>query len=177
MRSLLVLKLFAACAGLAAVPLLHAALLKTSPFLSSNNEVIAPSDTPALQYLGWVETAGGRSYRFVDPGQKKGAFLVVGQKDDTLDVILKQTDDDRDTATVELRGQLITLPQHAGKVLAASTTPGTPPRYVLAPVSLPAPSVVNTNPAPAAHSIEAIAAGIKQRRDERERAAAAATKK
>jgi hypothetical protein len=160
----------------AAVPGLRAELIKISPFMPPASSSAAPTQNAPLQYMGWVQTAGGILYRVVDPTHKTGVFLKIGEKDANLDVLVKQYDDDRGTLTIEHGGQTLTLAEHEAKVLSG----GMVTQMVPPPMPMPGPGmspgvtqsvVVNPTPADEQRRLEAVAAEVARRRALREQAA------
>lgn len=162
--------------ALASIGPARAELIKVSPFLPPQSASAAPTSNAPLQYMGWVEDVAGRQYRVVDPAQKKGAFLKVGEKDTNLDVVIKQHDDDRDTITIEHGGQTLTLAQHESKVMAGAMAPqmiAPPPAPMPAPNVSPAVTqsvVLNPTQADEQKRLEAVAAEVARRRALREQA-------
>lgn len=153
-----------------------AELIKVSPFLPPQSAVAAPTQNAPLEYRGSMEVDNVEQYRIVDPSRKVGTWLKVGERDDNLNLVLKQHDADRETVVVEQGGQTMTLAMKAAKVVSA----GHVPQMVAPAVPQPAPNVspavlqtVVPNPTPADESrrLEAVAAEVARRRALREQAA------
>jgi hypothetical protein len=151
-------------------------LIKVSPFLPPQSASATPTSNAPLQYMGWIDNTDGRLYRIVDPAQKKGVFLKVGERDTNLDVSIKQHDDDHDTVTIEHGGQTLTLAQHEAKVLAgAMGAQMIPPPPMPMPMPNVSPAVTQSvvlNPTQADEQkrLEAVAAEVARRRALREQA-------
>jgi hypothetical protein len=162
---------------LAAVPASRAELLKVSPFLMPQSAASsAPAANTPVQYMGWVDTTEGRLFRIYDTTRRAGVFLKLGEKDPSLDVEVKQHDDDRDTLTVEHGGQTITLQEHEAKILSSGAMPQMMPQPV---AQMPMPNVppavtqsvvLNPTPADEQRRLEAVAAEVARRRALREQA-------
>lgn len=158
-------------AGRAEVP-----LAGKSPFLASGGAggASAPTAGAPLEFRGTMVTASGIKLRIVEPARKNGAWLLVNERDPSLDFVVKQYDAEHDTVKVEYQGQTLTLAQHVAKVASA----GAPQNPVPAmPGGIPMPPaitqsvVVNPTPADEQRRLDAVAAEVARRRAMREQAA------
>lgn len=154
----------------------HAQLAAGSPFLPQGGAAAAATTNGPLEYGGYLDTpAGERLYRINDPARKLGAFFKLGERHDGLGVLVRQSDDDRNTLTVEHDGKTVTLERRKAKIVSAG-----PPAMVMppqAPVAAPNVAsavtqsvVVNPTPADEQRRLEAVAAEVARRRTLREQA-------
>jgi hypothetical protein len=159
----------------------RAELIKVSPFQGPQNAG-TQSANAALEYRGVAYVDGAMRYRVVsiiDPAHKMGKFLVKGERDASLDALVKQASEDNTSITVEHGGQTLTLPLRTAKVVSTGA-----PAAIMAPVgpAQSAPSVPNVsqsviqtvvpNPTPADEQrrLEAVVAEVAKRRAAREQA-------
>lgn len=156
---------------------MRAELIKVSPFLPPQGAAANPTANAPLEYRGSYEVGNVEQYRIVDPARKAGAFLKVGERDDNLDISLKQHDANSDTVVVEHGGQTLTLSLRVAKVISSGAVPqmlAPPPIATSTPNVLPAVTqtvVPNPTQADEQRRLEAVAAEVARRRALREQAA------
>lgn len=170
---LVVLSLVLATGVRAEVP-----LAGKSPFLPSGSSGGASTPTAGapLEFRGTMVTAEGIKLRIVEPARKNGAWLLVNERDPSLEFVVKQYDPEHDTVKVEYQGQTLTLAQHVAKVASsgAPQNPGQnfPPGGIPGmPPSIAQSVVVNPTPADEQRRLDAVAAEVARRRAMREQAA------
>jgi hypothetical protein len=153
----------------------RAQLAKTSPFNSADAAAAAaPAANSELQYIGWRSDADGEEFRLYDRARKAGVWLKLNERDSNLDVLVKQTDADRETVTIEHGGQTLPLTLRVSKV-AAGGAPMIPIPMPQPPMPNVGPGVINSvklNPTQADEQqrLEAVAAEVARRRALREQA-------
>lgn len=151
-----------------------AQLAASSPFLPQGSAAAAAVTNSPLEYGGYLDTpAGERLYRVNDPARKIGAFLKQGERHDGLGVVIKQSDDDRNTLTIEHDGKTLTLERRKAKIVSAGPPAMVMPAQVPAVATNVAPAVtqsvvVNPTPADEQRRLEAVAAEVARRRALRE---------
>jgi hypothetical protein len=149
-------------------------LATRSPFMPPQSAAPAgPTASAPLQFIGYMDTAEGRQFRIYDPAKKAGVWLKMNERNNDLDVVVKQHD--ANTLVVEHQGKAITLAEREGKVVssgsAAQVMP--PPQAVQAnvPPAVTQAVVLNPTPADEQRRLEAVAAEVARRRALREQAA------
>jgi len=154
----------------------RAQLAASSPFLALQAQATnAAAANSALEFSGYMDGPGGeRLFRIKDPARKASEWVKLNEKNQALDVTVKQYDESRNALVVEHQGKTLTLAERESKILSA----GSVPQPVIAmPVSNPMPSavtqavVVNPTPMDEQRRLEAIAAEVARRRGLREQAA------
>lgn len=162
---------------LAAAVCAETPLAGKSPFLPTGDSAgaAAPTADAPLEFRGTMVTSEGIKLRIVEPARKNGAWLLVNERDPSLDFVVKQYDAEHDTVKVEYQGQMLTLAQHVAKVASAGApqypVPGPPGGVMAMPPSIAQSVVVNPTPADEQRRLDAVAAEVARRRALREQAA------
>lgn len=110
-------------------------LIVRSPFSAAGQTgAPAPESGAGLEFRGFYTMGQETFFRVDEPARNRGAWLVLGQTEDGIQV--KHHDPVAETITVEFRGQTLILAWRAGKVVNAPADmppPGVdlvPPRYI-----------------------------------------------
>ena len=164
------------CVALLGASRLGAQLAAKSPFLPVTGAGSAsPTAGAPLEYRGTMQSAEGLKARIVDPSRRAGAWLLVNERDPSLDFVVKQIDTEHDTVIVDYQGRTLTLAQHVAKVTssgAGQNFVGGPPNPAAnMPPAIAQSVVVNPTPADEQRRLEAVAAEVARRRQLREQAA------
>jgi hypothetical protein len=172
--SLLIVAGFSAGAGFSA----EAQLASKSPFMPpAAATTTAPTASAPIQYVGYMEAAGGRQYRLYDPAKKVGTWVKLNERNPEFEVLAKQHDEGQKTLVVEYQGKVLTLAEREPKVVSSgSAAQALPP-----PIATPAPTnvppavtqavVLNPTPADEQRRLQAVADEVTRRRALREQAA------
>ncbi|MDO8538989.1 MAG: hypothetical protein Q7S40_01000 [Opitutaceae bacterium] len=163
-----------ACA-LAGMLRAEAQLARTSPFLPPQSSTTAPTAGAPLEFRGTIRTADGTLFRVHDPARKAGVWVKLNERENTLDVLVKQHDPNQNTLTVEHQGKTLTLAVRESKIVSSGSAahPMPAPPQMAQPVVGPAVTqsvVVNPTPADEQRRLEAVAAEVARRRALREQA-------
>ncbi|HOR26351.1 MAG TPA: hypothetical protein PKY36_13735 [Opitutaceae bacterium] len=143
-----------------------------SPFLpAGGTEAAATEATAVLELRGLVVDASGPLFNLVDVSSKKGAWVGLQESGHEFVVTGYDAQEGNESATVSYRGQALRLPLAKGRVGAAA--PGVAPAAIAAgkpaqalpPVS---PVVLNPTPADEARRLDAVAAELRRRREQRQ---------
>ena len=158
-------------------------LPRRSPFESERQAAITPNDLP-LEYVGYIRTAAGLEFRLRDRPRKTAAFVRMNERVPDFDAVARSFDPESGTLTVEHLGRTFTLPEPKAKVRSAPPPPPQlnrngphfAPRSSASNMPRAVTDVVVLHPTPAQEDdrLKAIAAEIKRRREDRERAARSA---
>jgi hypothetical protein len=157
-------------------------LLAESPFDSRRTAVNpAPASLP-LEYVGFIQTIDGVQFRIRDRTLKKAAFVSLNTQDAELQVIPRRYDPDAGALMVEHQGRMLTLPEPKAKVRSSGPPATSPP--LLRPSAYPVPAVIpravtvavvsNSTAIADTTQLDAVAAEIRRRQEERQKAAQAA---
>lgn len=163
--------------GLATAGRAEGSLAGKSPFLppAGPGGAAVPTAGAPLEFRGTMVTADGIKLRIVEPARKNAAWLLVNERDPSLDFVVKQYDPEHDTVKVDYQGQTLTLAQHVAKVASAGAPQnqgaGFQPGGVPMPPAISQSVVVNPTPADEQRRLEAVAAEVARRRAMREQAA------
>lgn len=149
-----------------------------SPFLPSGGSAgsAVPTAGAPLEFRGTMVTSEGLKVRIVEPSRKTGAWLLVNERDPSLEFVVKQYDSEHDTVKVEYQGQTLTLAQHVARVASAGAPQNPAQNFQLGgiqgmPPSIAQSVVVNPTPADEQRRLDAVAAEVARRRAMREQAA------
>lgn len=159
----------------------RAQLASRSPFLPPQSAVPnAPTADAPLEFGGYLDTPGdGRLYRVLikDPARKGAVWVKLNERNQDLDVVVKQHDDEQQTLTVEHGGKTLTLAEKKAKVVSSGPAgQAMPPPPTAVPPPAPVPPavtqavVLNPTPADEQRRLEAVAAEVARRRALREQA-------
>jgi hypothetical protein len=167
--------LFVLSLALVATTRAETQLATRSPFVSTQGAgAAAPTAGAPLEYRGMMETSEGLKVRLVDPSRHNlGVWLLVNQRDSSLEAVVKQIDVEHDTVTVDYQGRALTLAQHVAKVASAGTAQNfvaMPNPASNLPPAIANSVVVNPTPADEQRRLEAVAAEVARRRQLREQA-------
>ncbi len=151
----------------------RADLAASSPFLAPNTPDSGQAGGPSgpVELRGVMSTSQGASYCIYDTAKKTGTW--VGLNEPGYDFVVKSADPEGDSVTVDYQGRSMRLTLHTSKVAsvgpAGAGGAGAPPGGTgfLPPV------VLNPTPADEQRRLDAVAAEVRRRRQEREKAAQA----
>jgi hypothetical protein len=154
----------------------HAQLNANSPFMAPQASGPNPTQGAPLEWRGYISTPEGTQYIVFDPARKLRAFLKVNERDQNLDVVVKQFDADNNMLTIEHQGKTLTLEERKAKIVSSGSAAAMPPQPVMnqaQPQVMPAVTqsvVVNPTPLEEQKRLEAVAAEVSRRRALREQA-------
>jgi hypothetical protein len=161
--------LAALIAALAPAGALRADLAASSPFLPANMAGTAGAGGPSepVELRGIMSTSQGTAYCIYDTAKKTSAW--VGLNETGNDFVVKSADAMNDAVTVTVQGRDIRLVLRAAKVASSGAASAGPP----ASPALASSVVVNPTPGDEQKRLDAVAAEVRRRRQEREKAAQA----
>lgn len=146
-----------------------------SPFLPAGSSgQDAPAENNAtLELRGIVVEPTGPIFNVVDAATKKGAWVGLNETGHEFVVTGYESQEGNESAAISYRGQSLRLPLAKGKIGAAAASPvpaGAPvaagrPAPAQPPIS---PVVLNPTPADEARRLEAVAAELRRRREQRQ---------
>jgi hypothetical protein len=150
------------CAGLAACAL-RANLATSSPFLPPNAPAGSAAAGPAepVELRGIMTTPEGTAYCIYDTAKKSSMWVALNEQGNPF--VVTSADPSSDSVTVAFQGRDIRLALKASKVSSAG--PGSS-----GPGNLISSVVVNPNASDEQRRLDAVAAEVRRRRQERERA-------
>jgi hypothetical protein len=157
--------LAAIAAGCAAA---RADLAQTSPFLPATTAGAAAPGGPGgpVELRGVMTTSQGTEYCIYDAVKKSSAWVALNEAGNGF--VVKSADPSGDNVTVEYQGRTLVLALRTAKI--ASAGPG-----MAAPAGNPSAVtqsvVLNPTPADEQRRLDAVAAEVRRRRQEREKAA------
>jgi hypothetical protein len=162
----------------APTPAVGRPLLAKSPFEPAGMPAVAPANSP-LEYVGFIETRDGMLYRLRNPARKMAAFVRLNVPDPELGVTARAIEAQSGALTVEHEGRRLTLPEPKAKVRssglpASSPRPSAYPAPAAVPRAVTAAVVLNPRSVDETIRLEAVAAEIRRRQEERQKAARAA---
>jgi hypothetical protein len=156
-------------------------LLAKSPFEPVGMPAVAPANGP-FEYVGFIETREGALYRLRNPARKMAAFVRLNVPNPELGVTARSIEAQSGALTVEHEGRRLTLPEPKAKVRSSGPPATSPP--LLRPSAYPpqaampravtAAVVLNPTSVDETIRLEAVAAEIRRRQEERQKAARAA---
>jgi hypothetical protein len=146
----------------------RADLVQASPFLPPSLAGVAGQAGPAgpVELRGVMSTSQGTQYCIYDTAKKASTW--VGLNETGNDFTVKSADPGGESVVVEFQGRTLKLQLRAAKV-ASSGSSGS----ASSPIVVPA-VALNPTPADEQRRLDAIAAEVRRRRMEREKAAQAA---
>jgi hypothetical protein len=139
-----------------------------SPFIPANSPATAMgqgADGSSFELRGIMSTAGGTRYCIYDPVKKTSAW--VGMNEAGGSFLVKSADPVRDTVTLQVSGQVMTLALHESKVVSlgfGSPVASPPPSGAMGPV------VLRPTPEDEQRRLQAITEEVRRRRELRQRA-------
>jgi len=149
----------------------RADLAPSSPFLPPNTAAGAQAGGPSgpVELRGIMPTSRGLAYCIYDTAKKTSAW--VGLNEPGYDFVVKSADPSSDSVTVNIQGRNVRLVLRTAKVASAGAAvvavqggpPGNP--------ALSSTVVLNPTPADEQRRLDAVAAEVRRRRLEREKAA------
>jgi hypothetical protein len=149
----------------------RADLAQASPFLAPNTPDAGQAGGPSgpVELRGVMSTSQGDSYCIYDTAKKTGTW--VGLNEPGYDFVVKSADPDGNSVTVNFQGRSMRLTLRTSKVAsvgpAGSAGPAGPPGSA----GFSPPAVLNPTPADEQRRLDAVAAEVRRRRLEREKAA------
>jgi hypothetical protein len=159
---------WALLAALAAATAARADLAQTSPFMPAN-----AADTAAqggaggpVELHGVMSTSQGTEYCIYDAAKKSSVW--VGLNESGYGFVVKSADPSGDNVTVEYQGRTMKLALRTAKVASAGPGMGAPAGN---PSAITQTVVLNPSPADEQRRLDAVAAEVRRRRQEREKAA------
>jgi hypothetical protein len=142
-------------------------LAPSSPFLPRNQAGGPAQGGPAgpVELRGVMETSQGAAYCIYDTAKKTSSW--VGLNESGHDFVVKSADAAGENVTVDFKGQTLRLALRTAKVASAGPA-GAVSAAGAAPVATSA--VLNPTPADEQRRLDAVAAEVRRRKMERERA-------
>jgi hypothetical protein len=158
-----------AAAALGPAAALRADLAQSSPFLARNQPGSAQAGGPTepVELRGIMSTADGIAVCIYDTAKKTGTW--VGLNEPGYDFLVRSADASGDSATVRYQGRDIKLTLRSAKVASS----GTGQAAIAGSPDALSPAVLNPTPGDEQKRLDAVAAEVHRRRQERERAAQA----
>jgi hypothetical protein len=157
-------------AALAAGPAsARADLAQASPFLPSSMAGSAGNSGPSgpVELRGVMSTSQGTEYCIYDVVKKTSTW--VGLNEEGNGFVVKSADPASDSVTVEFQGRTMNLVLHTAKITSAG--PAMPVANNPAGSAITQTVVLNPTPADEQRRLDAVAAEVRRRRLEREKAA------
>jgi hypothetical protein len=146
----------------------RADLAQTSPFLPASAVDMAAQGGPGgpVELRGVMSTSAGTEYCIYDSVKKSSAWVGVNEAGNTF--VVKSADPSGDNVTVEYQGRTLKLALRTAKIGSAGPGMAGPPG---SPPSITQSVVLNPTPADEQRRLDAVAAEVRRRRQEREKAA------
>ncbi len=169
LTSCAVLAAFAAGAACA-----RADLAQASPFLPSNMADSASKAGTAgpVELRGVMSTAQGNEYCIYDTVKKSSAWVGLNETGNAY--VVKSADPEGESVTVEFQGRTMKLVLRAAKVASAGSAVPVQAGMAANPSAVTQSVVLNPSPADEQRRLDAVAAEVRRRQQERLRAAQAA---
>jgi hypothetical protein len=145
-------------------------LAQASPFLPSGMSASAAQGGPSgpVELRGVMSTSQGTEYCIYDVVKRTSAW--VGLNEEGQGFVVKSADPASDSVTVEFQGRTMNLVLRTAKVASAgSAAPASSPQGAGSAVTQSV--VLNPTPADEQRRLDAVAAEVRRRRLEREKAA------
>jgi hypothetical protein len=149
----------------------RADLTQSSPFLAPNTPAGAHAGGPQepVELRGVMPTSLGVFYLIYDTARKTSAW--VGLNEAGHEFVVKAVDPGGESVTVSFQGRTMRLALRAAKVASAGSFGGTAQAGPAGNPAIAAPVVLNPTPADEQKRLDAVAAEVRRRRQEREKAA------
>ncbi|MGH7996806.1 MAG: hypothetical protein ACREFX_10680 [Opitutaceae bacterium] len=132
-----------------------------SPFLPPSGQAGGPggrTEGPnGIELRGVMSTSVGTTYNFYNPSKRTSVWLALNQSADGI--LVKAADPRRDSATIDVNGQIVPLTLKASKIGEAP---------IMGPGNIPI--VLNPTPADELRRLQAVADEVRRRRLLREQA-------
>jgi hypothetical protein len=153
----------------AGTPAVRADLAQTSPFLPSSLSEAAAKAGPSgpVELRGVMTTSQGTEYCIYDVVKKTSAW--VGLNEQGPGFVVKSADPASDSVTVEFQGRTMNLVLRTAKVASAGSA--VPAVNNQGASAITQSVVLNPTPADEQRRLDAVAAEVRRRRMEREKAA------
>lgn len=161
------LVLLAAAAAMPAAAL--ADLAQTSPFLPANMAGAAASNGPSgpVELRGVMSTSQGTEYCIYDVVKRTSAWVGLNEQGNGF--VVKSADPASDSVTVEFQGRTMNLMLHTAKISSAGSA--VPAMGAQGGSAITQTVVLNPSPQDEQRRLDAVAAEVRRRRLEREKAA------
>jgi hypothetical protein len=146
----------------------RADLAQTSPFLPSGAADAAAQAGAGgpIELRGVMSTSQGSEYCIYDTAKKSSAWVALNEAGNAF--MVKSADPAGDSVTVEYQGRTLRLVLKAAKVASAGPVMG---GVMGNPSAVTQTVVLNPSPADEQRRLDAVAAEVRRRRQEREKAA------
>lgn len=144
-----------------------AQLAESSPFMAPSSSGAGPAGGPAgpVELRGIMSLSGGTAYCIYDTAKKTGVWVGLNEKGN--DFTVKSADPAGDSVMVDYQGRSIRLVLRTARVASLGSAPAAGPPGNPA---LTSSVVFNPTPADEQKRLDAVAAEVRRRRLEREKA-------
>ena len=143
----------------------HVQAQSNSPFLPQSGSVGALTENSPLELRGIMPMVGGVSFGFFDPTKKRCGWVKL--KETGREYTVLTYDPSNESVTVEYQGRVLTLALPASKIETMAAMPVPPPRVMTGPQG---PGVAGAPSVDEARRLEAVAAEVARRRQQRQAA-------
>jgi hypothetical protein len=148
-------------------------LAQASPFLPANMSASAANNGPSgpVELRGVMTTSQGTEYCIYDVAKRTSAWVGLNEQGNGF--VVKSADPSSDSVTVEVQGRTMNLVLHTAKISSAGSA-GPVMNNPQGGSAITQTVVLNPSPADEQRRLDAVAAEVRRRRLEREKAAQAA---